>query len=299
LSTLHRLSDLAAAEAGRVRDGTRAPQGLPSGIRLEQLVAGGLPRGKITTVYSSEGSFKTTVAAQMAVATAQAGFRVLNVTFEDSAQLFAHRYLARLTGVPFGLIHSGTLTEDQRDLVANAKLTRAAQNIVVVDDLETRWERVEAAVHANNGCDLLLVDYIQMLGRDPAMLDNAVFSAQALAKRYNCAVVLVSQRTKIDRTLDNPRPSTDDMFGSSALRMGAKVAVGLFRPWAFCKVPTQVKGPYGPYVRWLSSHPDHNEIYPNLVEVHVTKNFAGPPGAFHIVVNPGTGEITPIRVEGF
>ncbi len=112
----------------------------------------------------------------------------------------------------------------------------------------------------------------------------------------------MSQRKTIDQEgnrASSPRPVTGDMFGSSALRMGTKLAVGLFRPWSWCKVPTQVKGPYGPYVRWLSSHPDHIEMYPNILEVHVTKQVCGPPGAYHVLVEPETGVIKPYRMEGF
>lgn len=301
VSNLRLLSDIAANEIHRISNGLQTPQGLPSGVGLECLVPSGIPRGKLTTVYSSEGSFKTTFAAQMAVVAARAGHKVLNITFEDSAELFAHRFLARLTGVPFGLIHGGLLTDDQRELIAAAHVSPAARNITVVDDLETRWDRVEAAVSALPGVkyDLLIVDYVQMLGRDPTMLDSAVFGAQRLAKEKNLAVVFISQRTKIERDDVNPRPETSNMFGSSALRMGSKVAIGLFRPWAFCKVPTQLKGPYGAYVRWLSSHPDHVELYPRIVEVHVTKNFAGAPGAYHVTVDAETGIVSPYRIEGF
>ena len=299
MSTLRLLSDLAATEMGRIRAGVQRVQGLPSGVHLECLVPSGIPRGKLTTVYSSEGSFKTTFVAQMAFAASRAGHRVINVTFEDSAELFTHRFLARLSGVPFGLIHAGTLTDEQRETIAEVNVSPTAANVVVVDDLETRWDRVEAAVKANGGCDLLIVDYIQMLGRDPTTLDSAVFGAQRLAKETNTAIVFVSQRTKIERDDINPRPQTSNMFGSSALRMGSKLAVGLFRPWDHCKVPTQAKGPYGPYVVWLSSHPDHIDLYSRIVEVHVTKSFAGPPGAYHVLVEPETGLITPYQIAGF
>lgn len=299
MSTLRLLSDLAEGELQKLRAGVVAPSGMPSGVGLECLVPGGIPRGKLTTVYSSEGSFKTTLVAQMAVTAAEAGHRVLNVTLEDSNELYAHRFLARLSGVPFGTIHAGLCTDSQRDVLLRTRVSPAAKNVTVVDDLEARWDRVEAAVRANGGCDMLVLDYVQMLGREPSVLDAAVFGAQALAKAYNMAIVFISQQTKTDKTLDNPRPQTENMFGSSALRMGSKVAVGLFRPWAHCKVPTQAKGPYGGYVRWLSSHPQHAELYPNLLEIWVTKNFAGPPGAYHVVVEPQTGVIRPYVVEGF
>jgi hypothetical protein len=174
----------------------------------------------------------------------------------------------------------------------------------VVDDIEPTMERCMAAALAVPGCQALFIDYVQLLdGKDQkTTLEEAMKSAQLFAKRNRIGVVLVSQRKTVDQEgprAASPRPVTGDMFGSSALRMGTKLAVGLFRPWMWCKVPTQAKGPYGPYVRWLGSHPDHVDLYPNLLEVHVTKQVCGPPGAYHVIVQPETGAITPYRIEGF
>jgi hypothetical protein len=237
--------------------------------------------------------------AQVAVTAAQAGHRVINVTLEDSAQLYSHRFLARLSGVPFGLIHNNLLTEQQRERVLATRVLPYAANIRVVDDVEPRWDRVQAGVKACGGCDLLILDYVQMLGRDPSVLDQAVFGAQMFAKENNMAIIFISQQVKHDKADDNPRPKTENMFGSSALRMGTKVAIGLFRPSDHCKAPTNAKGPYGNYVRWISSHPDHAELYPNLLEVHITKNYAGPAAAYHVLVEADTGLITPYEIPGF
>ena len=303
MSHIQQLFDIAAVEVARIRTGVVRLNGIPSGIGLERLVPSGIPRGKITAVYSSEGNFKTTLVTQLAIAAATAGFRVLNLTLEDSAELVVHRYLARLTGVPFGVIHGGALTDEQRALVVAAEFGDVARRIFVVDDLDPYWARAEAAVNAlrmpngKPGIDMVILDYVQMFGRDPKTLDDVVFGAQRFAKANNVAIVFVSQQVKPDTHDDNPRPKTENMFGSSALRMGCKLAIGLFRPWVLCKAPSSPKGPYGPYCKWLSSDPANVDIYPELLEVHVTKNFAGPPGAYTVRVNPGTGIIEPYHLD--
>lgn len=279
-------------------------RGLPSGIGLECLVPGGIPRDKVTAVFSDEGCFKTTMVTQMQYAMAQEG-PVVGISLEDSVQLCTHRLLGRASGINFGRIHGGLLDADERACVVDAHLSAAMKNMYIVDDIEPNIDRCFQAALAVPGCRALFVDYIQLLegkGDQKTTLEHAVTSAQHFAKKYGIGVIMVSQRKTIDEAgprRDNPRPATSDMFGSSAMRMGVKLAVGLFRPWSWCKVPTQSKGPYGPYVRWLSSHPDHSEVYPNLLEVHVTKQVCGPPGAYHALVEPATGVITPFRVDGF
>lgn len=303
MSQLYTIHQLAVAEQERLRAGVPQERGLPSGIGLECLVPGGVPRDKVSIVYSDEGTFKTTLVTQMQYTMAAEG-PVVGISLEDSVQLCTHRLLGRASGISFGKIHGGLLDDLELECVVDAHLSPALKNMYIVDDIEPTIERCFDAALAVPGCTALFIDYIQMLqGKDQkGAIDNAITMAQRFAKQNRIAVVFVSQRKTIDMEgarRDNPRPTTSDMFGSSAMRMGAKLAVGLFRPWYWCKVPTQIKGPFGPYVKWLSSHPDHVDVYPNLLEVHVTKQVSGPPGAYHVLVEPSTGVITPYRIDGF
>ena len=301
MSQLHTLHELAGAEQALIRSGAVLQTGMPSGVGLEKLVPGGVPVDKVTMVFADEGGFKTTLITQMQWAMASVG-PVVNVSLEDSAQLCAHRLLGRLSGVSFGRIHGGTLSPDERCRVGSAALSEVMRNMHIVDDVEPRIERCFAAAKAVAGCRALFIDYIQLLEGpyQKTTLDEALRACQRFAIQTKIAVVLVSQRKTIDMEgprRDNPRPVSSDMFGSSSMRMCAKLAVGLFRPWSYCKVPTSVKGPYGPYAKWLSSAPDNIDIYPYLLEVHCTKNFAGPPGAYVVRVYPDTGIIEPFYLE--
>lgn len=299
MSRLYSLADVTQHELDRIQRGDIRQTGLPSGIGLEGLVPGGIPRKKVSAVFADEGTFKTTVVAQMIHAMSMAGHNVLNVTLEDSAELVAHRYLARKSGIAYGRIHGGVMTPEESEIVLAAKVSPDANHVYIVDDIEPRWERVVAAVEAVPDCTALVLDYLQMFGRDPAVLDQIVFSAQRYAKLKNIAIILVSQRVKVEKDDPNPRPKTADMFGSSAMRMGVKLAVGLFRPFAYCPSPTNPKGPYGVYCRFVSANPAHAEVYPNILEVHVTKNLLGPGGAFWVRVYPETGVIEPFNMQEF
>lgn len=296
MSSLYTLADVTNSELERIRRGDVQQAGLPSGMGLEHLVPGGIPKKLVTAVYADEATFKTSLVAQMIYAMSVAGYRVLNITLEDSAELVSHRYLARRTGVAYGKIHGGALSAAEQELVMAAEVSPEAGRVLIVDDLEPRWERVVAAVDAVGPLDCLVIDYLQMFGRDPATLDAIVYGCQALAKARNIAIIIISQRTKVDKDNPDPRPKTSDMFGSSAIRFGVKLAIGLFRPWVYCKAPTSPKGPYGPYCRFVSANPAHVEIYPNILEVHVTKNLLGPGGAIWCRVTPETGVIEPFNM---
>ncbi len=299
---LFSLYDIVGIEQDKLRRGVQPERGLPSGIGLEILVPGGIPRDKVTTVFSDEGTFKTTLVTQIAYSAALSG-PVVVVTLEDSAELCAHRLLGRISGVSFGRIHGGILTASELQAVSSAERTPQMKNIYLVDEIEPTMERCLAAALAVPGCQALIVDYIQLLdGDQKTTIENAMKAAQLFAKKHRIAVIIVSQRKTIDmegQRRDNPRPVTGDMFGSAALRMGTKLAVGLFRPWSWSKAPTLVKGPYGLYTKWMSANPAHIELYPNILEVHCTKQVAGPPGAYWVLVEPETGIITPYDMRAY
>ena len=304
MSTLHTLWDWAVLEQGKLRAGDVKPRGLPSGVGLESLVVGGIPRDKVTTLYADEGSFKTTMVTQIMLSIAAVG-PVVCISLEDSAELASHRLLGRVSGVSFGSIHGGVLTDEQRIAVAGAELLPAMRNIHIVDDIEPTMERCLDAARSIKGCRALIVDYIQLLegaGDQKTTLDRAMKLAQRFAITNKIAVICVSQRKTIDMEgarRDNPRPVTADMFGSSTMRMATKLAIGLFRPWTWAKAPTSAKGPYGVYTKWMSANPEHIPLYPNILEVHITKQVAGPPGAYWVLVHPETGIIEPYDMRGY
>src|SRR5690606_2255166 len=92
-------------------------------------------------------------------------------------------------------------------------------------------------------------------------------------------------------TRDDPRPRMQDMFGSSAMRVGCKLIVALFRPFNYTPAPTSSKGPYGMYARHNSAHPDNAERYRGILEAWVLKNVLGRTGALHLHVQEQTGVV--------
>ncbi len=185
MSRLYTLYELAGAEQERLRSGQPMERGLPSGIGLECLVPGGVPRDKVTTVFSDEGTFKTTLVTQMQYTMAQEG-PVVSISLEDSVQLCTHRMLGRHSGISFGRIHGGLLDADERQCVVDAYLAPVMRNMYIVDDIEPTMDRCMAAALAVPGCRALFIDYVQLLdGRDQkTTIEDAMKAAQLFAKRH-------------------------------------------------------------------------------------------------------------------
>lgn len=293
------LGQVAASELDRLRTDNR-PTGLPSGFDLERRVPGGIPRDKVTTIFAEAGNFKTTVKNHILISMAEAGHRVLDVTLEDSKELSAHRFLARHNGVSYGAISGGVLNSEAVAALELPAAARAvADRIIMVDDIDPTVEAIfsmaNAAASSKGGLSCLAIDYVQLLAGAGGMkdrLDHLMVTAQAFAKRRKVAVILVSQQKQAnERERENPRPETGDMLGSSAMRIGSKLIIGLFCPYNYCKAPGTAKGPYGIYAKYLSANPMHADVYPEILEAWILKNVLGSEGALHLRVHRQTGVI--------
>lgn len=295
------LAEVSDSELARLRLDCR-PTGLPSGIGIERRVPGGIPCDKVTTLFAESGSFKTTVLGNMLLAMARAGHRVLSVTLEDSKELAAHRFLAGQSGLAYGEISGGTLdAADVGRLAVSDDARAVASRIWVVDDIEPRIEVVlELALKAKQssaGLGCLAIDYLQLLegpGLEKDVLARAVKSCARFAGQHKVAVVLVSQqRQESERDRADPRPLIGDMFGSSAMRMGSKLVLALFRPWNYCRVPGKSPKWATEYGHFIAANPDHLALYPRFLEVHCLKNVLGDTRPVLLLVNPATGTVEP------
>lgn len=280
--------------------------GLPSGVGIELFVPGGIPRDKVTVLFGDTGQFKTSVKNAILFTMARSGFRCLDVSLEDSSNLTVARYLSQRTGIPYGAIAAGTVSapaleeEDRQVLGRIVDGSRLAPRMV---SLVAEAKRLAVAA--------VFVDYIQLLdgcSSDHTELAESMRLAQLSAARDGIAYIFVSQvkqdvryrtlqRDNSGRSVGDPRPGIRDTLGSSAIGTHAKLGLGLFRPWAYCKAPTSESGPVGDYCKWLNNHLNMEQAlveYENCVEIIVDKNVLGAaPATVRVQVDPPTGLVTP------
>ena len=303
--TLPTLAELSREECERIRSTPLDElQGLPTGLGIERVVPGGIPRGKVTTVFGESGNFKTTVKNNIVLGIARAGYKLLDVSLEDANELTAHRFIAGCTGLNYGKIAAGDLTEgDRSKLKLEERHTKAAENVILAGEILPNIDEIirTARFYAQkHKLAAVVIDYVQLLeSRNPRqtqkeLLDEVMRKSQLAAKRDNVAYIIVSQvKQDVDQRVDH-RPRITDMIGSSAMRTASKLAIGVYRPGLYHKTPPKGSG----YEYLFANHPQGPELYENMLELHFLKNVLGEPKVVvHCNVNPGTGHMEPFDMR--
>lgn len=305
--TLPTLAQAALSECERIRNSAPSElQGLPTDIGIERVVPGGIPRGKVTTLFGESGNFKTTVKNNIVLGIASAGYRVLDVSLEDADELTAHRFIASCTGLNYGRIAAYALSEsDRKRLDLPEKALKAASNVILAGEILPNIDEIIRTARFykyKTGLDAVVIDYVQLLeGRNPRqtakeLLDEVMRKCQLAAKRDNMAYIIVSQvKQDVDGRTDH-RPRITDMLGSSAMRTASKLSIGVYRPSLYHDTPPKGSS----YEKLVANHPNGKEVYKNLLELHLLKNVLGEPRVIiHCRVYPGTGHMVPFDMSDY
>jgi replicative DNA helicase len=306
------LLEAVTGELGSIERGEASSVGLPSGLGLERASPTGIPVGYVTTLFGESGGFKSTITNNLIWNIAAAGHGVLHVSWEDSAQLTAQRFIAKQTGVGYGKLAARQFDGDERSRMTVGDDARAAASrIIMASETEANMDAVIRAARyykRTRGIKLVVVDYIQSMEFDERrkqheQIGAAVKKARQSAAKDELAYLLVSQ---VDTNLgerDDPRPKMEDCFGSGQIRMFTKLGVSVFRPSKYCKVPS-TKGAYAGYGNLAASWPEGREtflreVYPNVVELTLDKNVMGAsPTVIHVLVDPPTGKLSMFDPKG-
>lgn len=278
--------------------------GLASGVGLEEVVPGGIPKDKVTVLFGETGTFKTTLKSNIIDSIAKSGGLVLDFSLEDSNSLTLYRAMARISGVPY----SRFATSDFRaeDL---GKLKRVGQedinhlkNIITIGDIPPSADEIirVARQYKRQGLKAVVIDYITLLdwGRNSErqMLNDAMLKFQRAAKRDGVAYIVVSQLNDErlhERGRADARPILRDLFGSSSLRTACKLAVATYRPGKYG--PPRSKYDQEIYGELYATDPDK---YNNIIELWVRKNVLGEDNIpVYVLCDRKTGKMTPYKMD--
>lgn len=281
------------------------PGGLLTGIGIERVAPGGIPRGRVTLIQGETGNFKSTVANNIVWNIAEQGYPVLAVPLEDSNEFNRDKFLSRYTGIPFGLIgNASQLNPQQREqlekVVTSEKAARASGNIIMGGDIPPNIDEIIrlARYHRrNDGIVAVLIDYIQLIEAEGSQYEQLVHIMRKLqnsARSDGLAYIVVSQVKQDVDQRDDHRPRITDALGGSALRMASKLLIGVHRPSKYEPEPKK-RSPYRE--AWLNK-PGFDETYKGLIELHVLKNASGEADTIlHAHVDPPTGVIRPLTKD--
>lgn len=285
----------------RLAEGKAPTSGLPSGLGLERVVPGGIPRDRLTLLFGETGTYKTAIKQWMCDAVAAAGYHVLDFTLEDSSELTAQRFISRHTGIPYGRIAAREFFQGEEERVKELEpLAKAvaSRTIVVGSVPATIEEAIRLSRYWARRVNLaaVFVDYVQLLepsssarDSDAKALLEVCKKAQRAAHRDRLAWVLVSQMNRDHAHRDDKRPRLNDLYGGSAIQHTVKLAIGIYRPVAHDPEPPP-DSVWGPMYH---NHPDGRVRYANALELWIRKSVSGETGVFQpILVDRPTGRMT-------
>lgn len=167
-------------------------------VGLDDILNGGLPKGRLYLIEGDPGAGKTTLAMQFARDGAAQGERTLYVTLSESRADLAHA--AGSHGIPLDGIEVVELLPDEDDLLPEQQYTVFHPAEVELND---RMQRIVKEIQRVRP-DRLVIDALselRMLAKDPLRYRRQILSMKDFLADQKCTVLLLDDRTSRDQDL--------------------------------------------------------------------------------------------------
>ncbi len=215
-------------------EGTTEPA-TPTGIcDLDNALAGGLRPGKVYVLAARPSVGKSSFAMALGLHVAKLGKRVLMLSQEMPSTEVVDRALSNIGDVSYTRLQSGQFADnDLTKLVESAK-TAADLSFAVDDQPSLRLSDIRSKTRWMRGCDLLIIDYVQLCASDEsrdnrqAEIEQISRGLKELAKNLNLSVILLSQLNRKVEERPTKEPLLSDLRDSGAIEQDADVVVFLW-----------------------------------------------------------------------
>lgn len=218
----------------RATKGVGLPYGIPRLDRFLQPAHG----GDMVVVAARPSVGKTVFAEHVADAWAfESDLPVLFISLEMSLGQLMDRAVSRWGGIPSANIVRGILTEDEKSRMNTTLEARQTVNLWYVDNPYAKVETIRAAAAevtmAAGGIKAIIVDYLQLMSdagdNDNQRVARISRNMKALAREYDCPMLVLSQLSRRSEYRDDPHPRLSDIRDSGAVEQDADVVLGLYR----------------------------------------------------------------------
>jgi len=211
--------------------------GLTTGLRDLDKKLGGLMPSEMSVFAARPAIGKSSIAAFIADHNVKNDKRVLFVNLEMEPLLLDFKRLSIQTGVPSWKYREKKLTAEEREYSAVVWETFQTQPLFYHSDPSSTVDTIRASVEffaqRHGGIDLIVVDYLQLLAKDPNNLNNEIDlitkSLRAIAKSYEAHIMCLAQLSRGVEGRQDKRPVMSDLRSSGAIEQHADQIVGLYR----------------------------------------------------------------------
>lgn len=301
-------------EAGKTvidKIGQKGAVGFCTGIpELTEAIAG-LQRGKLYIGAGRPGMFKSGFAANLGRAVAdreiedgvkgKVGVFSLEMDAEDNAQRDLSYRLGLDRPIAYQEIQKHNISAQEKERL---KEINDNQPEILIDGtpgigITLLEKRARAMRKQMGGLDLLIIDYLQLMGdRDirqkgdtRAMALTAITSRlKSLSKALGCAVLALAQVNRGVDSRDNKRPLLADLRDSGSIEQDADVVMMLYREEYYMRKQPKPTGA-NELIEWeveLAS-------CAGKMEVIIAKNRSGPEKTIEVKVDLATDTMMPLH----
>lgn len=223
----------------RVGRSVNGVSGIPSGIPELDRMTGGWQPGNLIFTAGRPGMGKTQLGLKFALHAAERGYRVLFYTLEMMSEEVGERVLMMRAPELYRKVRGGYTTEKEVDDLCQVGDEVAACRLMVDDTPYVSIERLCAGaktVKSRWGLDLVVVDYLQLVGSTPRAgrtreqeVAECSRRLKALARSLECPVIVASQLNRqVEQTFDH-RPELKHLRESGAIEQDADLVIMLHR----------------------------------------------------------------------
>lgn len=227
----------------RIDDLSKRPEdfhGVPTGFYDLDKLLNGLQPSDLLIIAGRPGQGKTGFLLSVAK---NAGLthkkHVAIFSLEMSNEQVVQRLIAQETGIDSQRLRTGKLTENEWPLFTHAIEVFSDTHIFLDDtpaitplQLRTKCRRL----HMEYGLDLVIVDYLQLMGGD-IRTDNRVQevsqisrSLKVLARELNVPVLTAAQLSRAVEQRTDKRPVLSDLRESGSLEQDSDIVMFIYRP---------------------------------------------------------------------
>ena len=232
------VGDLSGGLLREVLDGEQSSgNGLRIGFSELDKDLWGLHKGDLVILAARPSIGKSAFTLQVCSNIAKQNSTVLFISPEMSKQQLIRRLLSLESGVSYQRILKSQYISKVNAEALNLAHERISTLPLVIDDSSRQTlqdVRIKARrMQARRGLDLLVIDYLQLLGVGDdsySVVSEISFGLKSLAKDLQIPVWAVSQMSRGVAQRDNRRPELSDLRGSGQLEQDADAVLFLWHP---------------------------------------------------------------------
>jgi replicative DNA helicase len=213
--------------------------GVPSGFKDLDEITGGFQKGNLIVIAARPSMGKSALVTNIAEnAAVQDGRAVALFSLEMSESELAQRFVASQASIKGEDLRKGRVAENRWNKIVDAtnRLAKAPLHIDDSSDVGLLEIRAKARrLHSQQGLDLIIVDYLQLMRAD-GRIENRVEQVsqmsrglKILARELDIPVIALSQLNRGVEARTDKRPLLSDLRESGAIEQDADLVMFIYR----------------------------------------------------------------------